>query len=479
MRSGRFPQGNTRCQTMQLAAPRIPFSSEGFAFGWESTLDRLIAETEAAELGLASNGGQRKDSGSFYTPADVASHFWDLFLRHHAIDNAAALRAFIGRAHFVEPSAGSGIFVFSFLRKALALGLSPREIAAVRFHVIDINLAALSFFKRKLKELSNALGVTFDGIGCDQIDFLDWATNAKLTDVAFVGNPPFVSNVRGSKWRNLYADFLETMLCFRYRAMAISLILPVSICFSRDYADLRQFIDASGLAISASSYDNIPDCLFKSGKPESTNTNRANSQRCTILNLGGPCPGRREAASMQRWATSDRARVLGSIPTFRNYMSDGYLGQIPRPESDRIMAYLARTSEAKPLRTMLSKHGGSGFAIGSVARNFIGVRDAVDGRSGVIPIRPASGEDGLRLLQILASGLFLDYWRTLGDGFHVTNELIECFPVTPDLLRACERNRANARRVWEVRHIYAKEKLNSGKIIRSYDFRGAFGHALV
>lgn len=457
----------------------MSYSSEVFELGWEQTLDRIIAATEAAELELASNGGERKDSGSFYTPADVASHFWDLFLRHHGIGDATALTALFARTEFVEPSAGSGIFVFSLIRKALTLGLPPQAIAGLRFHVIDINLAALSFFKSKIKELESALGVRFVNIGCDQIDFLDWSSTNVIRDVTFVGNPPFVSNARGARWRNLFADFLDSMLEFRCDSRAISLILPVSICFSRDYVDLRRLIEDAGLGISASSYDNIPDCLFKSGKPESTNTNRANSQRCTILNLGGPNPSLREAASMQRWSSKDRERVLGRIPVFQNYGPQDFLGQIPRPESRRIMAYLSESEEALPLGSMLSRSAETAFAIGGVARNFIGIRDVENGTSGVIPIRPSADQDFLVLLQVVTSGLFLEYWRTLGDGFHVTIDLVERFPVRPGLLRICERNLATARHVWKNRRSFAKEKLNSGKVILSYDFTGAFGPSLL
>lgn len=457
----------------------MPFSSEVSASDWVRTLDRIIAETEAAELALASGGGERKESGSYYTPADVASHFWDLFLRHHAIENAAALRGLIAQTDFVEPSAGSGIFVFSFIHKALALGLTPQEVAAVRFHVIDINLAALSFFKGKLKEMESELSVHFDAVGCDQIDFLEWASAAKLANVAFVGNPPFVGNARGSRWRNLFADFLEAMLAFASSKKAISLILPISICFSRDYIDLRRMIGASGLGLSASSYDNIPDCLFKSGKPESTNTNRANSQRCTILNLGGSISARREAAPMQRWAARDRGRVLGSVPAFWDFGHADFLGQFPRPESERIMAYLAEATSAPSLGSLLSRTAKPAFAIGGVARNYIGIRDFVEGTSGSIPIRPSLEADALILVQIFASGLFFDYWRTLGDGFHVTNELIERFPITPDLRRVCEHNLPMARRAWVNRGIYAKEKLNAGKVIRSYDFKGVCGPKLL
>ncbi|MGE4430181.1 MAG: hypothetical protein AB7E05_05485 [Sphingobium sp.] len=148
--------------------------------------------------------------------------------------------------------------------------------------------------------------MNFGEIGPAQSDFLEWVSMNAFTDVVFAGNPPFVANPRGARWRNLYADFVEAMLSYR-GVKGISLILPLSICFSRDYSDLRATIRAAGMGISASSYDNIPDCLFKSGKPDSTNTNRANSQRCTILNLGGPAPLLREASPLLRWSTADRA----------------------------------------------------------------------------------------------------------------------------------------------------------------------------
>lgn len=442
-----------------------------------AALERIVADTEAAELALAAGGegaplALRKESGSYYTPADVADHFWSLFLRHHRLDDAAALKAFIARVDLVEPSAGSGIFVFSFLARALRLGLSPWDLAQVRFHVVDINFAALGFLKTKLAEAEAALGIAFPHIRAVPADFLQWAGAPRLERVAFVGNPPFVANPRGSRWRNLYADFLETMLGYPAAEKAVSLILPLSVCFSRDYADLRRLILGSGLGISAASYDNIPDALFKAGKPESTNTNRANSQRCTILCLGGPEPGRREAASLLRWAVGERERVLGGLPAFHDWSGYAFDGQIPRPESAAVMRYLAGARGAPPVRALLSGCAREAFSLAGVARNFIGIREP--GTPGSIPIRPTSEADRLVLLRIFASQLFYDYWRTVGDGFHVTADLVERFPVTAQLRAACLAGAETARAAWNGRDAFAKEKLNSGRIVRSYDLRGAF-----
>lgn len=445
---------------------------------WLAVIDQAIAAAEAAELDLSRQGEndpshQRKASGSYYTPADVAAHFWDLFFRHHQITDLGALLKFLASAELVEPSAGSGMFVFSFFKKAALLGATPENLSSLRLHVIDINLAALRFFSEQLREIEKLIGVRFDGIGLVQHDFLRWAKSTDFANAVFVGNPPFVANPRGARWRNLYADFVEAMLSYR-GVKGVSLILPLSVCFSRDYADLRTAIRSAGLGVSASSYDNIPDCLFKSGKPDSTNSNRANSQRCTILNLGGPNPNLREASALLSWASAERADLLGRLPTFRLFGDDDPSGQFPRPASELLAAYLSDISGARPLRSFLSKIGRPAFAVGGVARNYIGLRDHEASGSGCIPIKLHSKDDHWIVLQILSSKLFYEYWRTYGDGFHVTVDLIDRFPVTSALEQHLEDNREFARNVWSNRQAYAKEKLNSGRLIRSYDFRTAF-----
>ncbi|WP_426261793.1 hypothetical protein [Sphingomonas sp. DC1100-1] len=445
---------------------------------WTQAIDRAIIAAEEAELELSRQGAhapaeQRKASGSYYTPSDVAGHFWDLFFRHHRISDLASLLAFTSSNDLVEPSAGSGMFVFSFLRKAASLGATPDSLGSLRFHVIDINLSALRFFAEQMRQIEAAVGVRFVGVGPSQNDFLEWTKTTHIENAVFVGNPPFITNPRGHSWRNLYADFVAAMLQYR-SVKGVSLILPLSVCFSRDYAALRDMIRNARMGISASSYDNIPDCLFKAGKPDSTNTNRANSQRCTILNLGGPDPDVREASALLSWSARERGAVLSSVPDFRPIQDSDQTGQLPRPASDALSSYMESAKGARPLRAMLSKIGRPVFAVGGVARNYIGIRDIDMPGPGSIPIKAASEDERGIILQILSSALFYDYWRTYGDGFHVTVDLIERFPVTQDLMERFARNLVHARQIWADRAAYAKEKLNSGRVVRSYDFRTVF-----
>ncbi|MDO5506394.1 MAG: hypothetical protein Q4F49_08945 [Pseudoxanthomonas suwonensis] len=440
---------------------------------WKAALDAVLFSLEKAEMALSSEGRGRKLSGSYYTPADVAEHFWRLFWRHHQVADRTSAAQMLGRTTFVEPSLGAGMFLFSLLRSLAGFDLGPKDVSGIKFKAVDLNRAALNFVSDEVAALSVKFGICFDRVQLEHGNFLEWAESANLDHAVFVGNPPFVRNERGSRWKNLYADFVEAMITNGQDA-GLGLILPVSVCFSRDYIDLRRIIQDTALPLSASSYDNMPDYLFKAGKPESGNTNKANSQRCTILNLGGPRVGIVESSALLRWPSAGRAAFLSAIPSFHDCRGYDIGHQIPRPVDDELTQYLRGAEDGRAARTLMSKIGRGAFSIGAVARNFIGIREYESKASGVIPVRTDERDSSLILLQILSSSLFYKYWRSFGDGFHVTNEVVGRFPISKNLLDDCEANLSTAASTWKRRESFAKTKVNSGKEIKSYDFSGAF-----
>ena len=440
---------------------------------WGDTLDTILDRLETAEMALSGEGSGRKSSGSYYTPADVSAHFWRLFWRHHDVANSVDAKCLIAHKTFVEPSVGAGMFLFSLLRSLADLGLGPSEVSTIKFRAVDLNKTALDFVAETIAQLERAFSIQFENIELEKANFLEWVATNDVENVIFVGNPPFVTNERGSRWKNLYADFVDAMLT-NFSIPDIGLILPVSVCFSRDYVALRQIIRDTKLPLSASSYDNMPDYLFKAGKPESGNTNKANSQRCTILNLGGPRKGVIESSALLRWSTSERAAFLGDIPDFYDCSDFDIERQIPRPADQELARYLEKAEGGRTARSLMSKIGRGAFSIGGVARNFIGIREYEGKAAGVIPVRTNEQDSSLVLLQILASNLFYKYWRSFGDGFHVTNEVVDRFPISNELLHHCESNISNAAKTWKKRQEFAKVKRNAGKTVTSYDFTSAF-----
>jgi hypothetical protein len=222
------------------------------------------------------------------------------------------------------------------------------------------------------------------------------------------------------------------------------------------------------MELSTASFDNIPDTLFKSGKPKHTNSNRANSQRCTILTAVPADEVRVSATKLHRWSRGERARILSSVPEFFDVTDYAFDDQFPRPASAFAAHYLSDSSISRRFSSLLSNASGPRLLVASVARNYIGFRDEVD--SSCHCLHFANKEDFLTGLGILSSDLFFQYWLTVGDGFHLTKTNILNFPISESVEKQIRGQVHEIDAFWKKRHRFEKVKFNSGKKTRSYDF---------
>ena len=142
--------------------------------------------------------------------------------------------------------------------------------------------------------------------------------------------------------------------------------------------------------------------------------------------------------------------------------------QIPRPDNSRILKYLSQAYGSLRLGDLCSDNGKHVLHVASVARNFIGIRE--DFAPGVHQLRFSRKEDFYYVLLILSSDLFFSYWRTVGDGFHVTKTNIHEFPVHASLKIFLNEKLSTTKKIWAARATYRKSKLNSGRHTHSYDF---------
>ena len=432
----------------------------------------LAAEKAEADLSYSSDCKSeklRKLVGAYYTPADVAGHFWMIFFERRKVVTPRDAQRFLDNCLFIEPSVGAGALFFSLLEGFVLRGLSPAHLSSIKADLIDINDQALEFVRFQIERLEYIWGVKFSGIRLLNGNFLHYDLRKHAGTPVFFGNPPFAANERGSsKWKNIYADFLEFSLNLPQDSSHLHYILPLSITFSRDYRDLRKKLKESHCEISISSYDNVPDTLFKSGKPKHSNTNKANSQRCSILTAIPSDASRIFSSRLHRWSKADRANLLSSTPTFRDVSQYEFDDQIPRPSGSLITDYLQSSSEAKRLASLIDGSERYRLFVASVARNYISFRDAADNSCNVLGFE--NEEDFLTALGIISSRLFFEYWLSVGDGFHVTKLNIWSFPIGNTVEEKVREHHYEIRRYWKNRTRFEKNKLNSGKQIRSFDF---------
>lgn len=446
------------------------------ADGAKMILDRVMHQAEKDERDLAyytpcKSEQARKQSGSYYTPVDVARFFWNQFFDASNISGPEQATAFVRNHRFIEPSCGSGVLVYALLRKLLDLGVPLEAMHDLDLHLVDINAASLDYAKRQFSVINSALGADYFTPYFEHKDFLAYQSEKSSRPVCVFGNPPFVSNPKGAQWKNSYADFLDRCLEIAAPLAAIHFIVPLSIAFSRDYSALRIKLRSGVFSVYASHFDNIPDTLFKSGKPQSGNTNKANSQRCTIVTALANTEHRLYSSPLYRWSTSERADFLAGSPELYDVTEYRMTDQFIRPSSGAMARYLQHQQFAYHLGDLADNRGSHALYIGSVARNYVSVRGQAG--SGVHIFRFNDRESFYRFLGIVASDVFLEYWRSVGDGFHVTRSNILDFPLSADLVTLVDVSMPRIRSMWARRQSCEKTKLNSGTIVRSYDFSAA------
>jgi hypothetical protein len=430
------------------------------------------AELKLSYLSPCETEHGRKQSGSYYTPADVATFFWREFFSFHGLNDPSASKDYVKQTRFMEPAAGAGALIFALLHRLALTGLRPQEVAEIELCVVDINKRALAFIQEQLTALGSRWHVTFGKVSFICGDFRSIEVIRSSKPLTVFGNPPFVSNPSGSsRWKNLFADFVDISLLHADRRGTLHFILPISVAFSRDFRELRKMLVASGQELILSHFDNIPDTLFKSGKPGHTNTNKANSQRCSILTLRPSATYRVLSTELHRWSKYDRASFLETVPSYHDVTDYQFDDQFPRPANRAVLMYLTENRTHTRLGDLLQPNGASELYVAAVARNFIGIRDTPGG--GAHRLRFAEQDDFHRVLLLLASDLFFAYWRTVGDGFHVTKANILDFPVAPRLMDTTSAHLRSAKKLWANRNQFIKSKLNAGQPTHSYDFSKA------
>ena len=452
----------------------MSISNKDLKLDWLNKFNEILNAAEVAEKELSyisecASERARKLAGSYYTPIDVARFFWNEYFIHNNIVDADSALDFIKTHKFIEPSVGAGALFFAFLEKLIIMDLSLKQASKIEIDLVDINAHALTFVRKKIRKLERSLNVKFPNITFYCIDFQRLEYSTSIKPLVFFGNPPFVVNKKGtSPWKNLFADFLYKSLEHAGANGAVHYILPMSITFSRDYECLRKKLQEYPRKIALSHFDNIPDTLFMAGKPKHQNTNKANSQRCSILTVIPSKSPTILSTKLHRWSKKERHHILGQSPEYIDVTGYAFNDQIPRPKDERLLHYLETSYNFPSISNFVKKSGKYSLNVAAVARNYIGIRESSS--NGVNTLYFNRLRDFYSVLLLVTSDVFQDYWMTIGDGFHVTKTNIYEFPMKESLWNFLSRKNSMVRRIWSNRKNFSKSKINSGVLTISYDF---------
>lgn len=445
---------------------------------WAASLEAALHNAERAEELLSYAGDQlseaeRKVAGSYYTPVDVARHFWSEYCLRSGIFTAKAAQELLQKYHFIEPAAGAGVLFFSLLDQMSKKGADVSSIAGIHTTFVDVNASALEFIRGEISKIERRFKLAFKNVSYIHSDFRDCSRKGAASKPLFIfGNPPFVDTRHpGAPWRNLFADFVDIALEEIADQGVVQFIVPLSIAFSRDYAALRQKMRLGHYAVDLSSFDNIPDTLFKAGKPRHTNTNKANSQRCSIITIA---PARRfqlRSSGLIRWRRRERQTVLSAPTPLLDASLYEFDGQFPRPANSKILDYLRLSEQSPRFGERINARGRFPIFVAGVARNFIGLR--MNEGAGCTRLGFSSATERLKFALLLSSDLFFDYWLTVGDGFHLTKSNITSFPLSDKLDSILDLHVQAMDEIWRSRQTYVKSKLNAGTTVRTLDFSQA------
>ena len=301
-----------------------------------------------------------------------------------------------------------------------------------------------------------------------------------------IGNPPYVATKIikyslgrhvGHRYPDIYAHVLIRSMALTVSAGRSSMIVPLSVTFSRDFISLRGAVCDWGAAW-LSSFDNIPAALFAGV-----------SQRCTIW-VGHESGKGLLVAPMYRWRSATRPHLMANIAYVSIDTSAVALNGAPKLGEDSHAGVFQHISaQVKPkYRSILQADkpmmGKLGFS--QSARNFVSVfvndPPCLDARSlsavpsskvGYVSTRTES--DALAALAATSGELFFWYWLLRGDGFDVTSWLVRDYLFVLDrlpnhhydLLVEIGRILHRERNSWLV------FKKNAGRFVGNFNYRAA------
>ena len=302
-----------------------------------------------------------------------------------------------------------------------------------------------------------------------------------------IGNPPYIktSDIGDYRWigyktqycPDLYAPCVERASMLVNDEGHISMIVMHSLCFSRNFIDLRDHLSQRLPSLWVSSYSRIPDGLFSGS---------ARVRNSIFLGVRGSSAGL-HTSSCRRWLTESRPSLFNSIeyvqPPSSLHTRSGK-AVWPFVDSEAVAEAFGKLVTANnPLSNVIARGAAHSLAYKRVAQYMLGVSEeppptrgsTTTQRYGYLTFSDAQHRD-LALLMLAGRWGYL-WWMTFSDEFDVTSGLLSAFPgditrLLADASAAVRRLQALALELKEEMPKHLAWKWNAGVQVGRYNMLG-------
>ena len=250
------------------------------------------------------------------------------------------------------------------------------------------------------------------------------------------------------------------------------MIVPLALMISSQMQKVRELFLKNNGKYKFSNFDNIPDCIFNTGK-ESENTNKLNSQRTTIcLVLRDENSTIIESTDLLRWQKSERGKLFVKL-NYADITRVATLEHFPMVGDQVLVGFLQKIQgSGRTIKELIEdnvKEDQFSLYIPTRARYFIPASPEDFHRNNQMKLSFSTEEKYNYAFILLSSNVFYWYWRAFGDGFDVATRDIYGFPLpmSSPQKEVIQKLALSLKSVIPECKVY---KLNGGKLIPNINF---------
>ncbi|MEI8083939.1 MAG: N-6 DNA methylase [Actinomycetes bacterium] len=432
-------------ERLPLEAPPVellPYVLDPHAVG---TRLRVLREGDRAHARQ-----QRKATGAFFTPPDLADHMVDLALR----DNFEA-------GIVLDPACGSGVFLAAAMRWFVANASESGSATLLRLRGVDIDRRCITAGRLVLAAQAAALDFGELLEYWDETEKCFAVADAFDEEVmphqvaAVVMNPPYgptgkqldlaqVDSVLDlgaplSAGTPMYAPFVALGLQVAKTSGArLIAVVPLAIACNttRPFPALRSLLDAAGGGLRFSFFDRTPDSIFG---------DHVKTRACVLE--WDPSGDDLQVTSLTRWSSAGRHRLFDDLVHVPLDRAAGITDGIPRLGTPAEAQTFGRLRECwGSIPCMIGKISrvevesderqvyvaGTGYNWLTVLRSAEVVRSS-DSMSPVHALTFISSEHADAAFAVLSSRITYWQWSCTSDAFHITRRFLAEAPWPTDL----------------------------------------------